>query len=59
MLSIGVRDETTAMEAAEVVEQLNNEATEYYDMNGRRIPNLRKGVNIVKTGDKVRKVIIK
>ena len=59
VLSIGVRDETTAMEAAEVVEQLNNEATEYYDMNGRRIPNLRKGVNIVKTGNKVRKVIIK
>ena len=51
--------ETNGVDAAEVVEQLNNEATEYYDMNGRRIPNLRKGVNIVKTGDKVRKVIIK
>ena len=51
--------ETNGVDAAEVVEQLNNEATEYYDMNGRRIPNRRKGVNIVKTGNKVRKVIIK
>ena len=58
-LRIGVSGETNDVETPQVVDQLNNEATEYYDLSGHRIPNLRKGVNIVKTGDKVRKVIIK
>ena len=58
-LRIGVSGETNDVETPQVVDQLNNEATEYYDLNGHRISNLRKGVNIVKTGDKVRKVIIK
>ena len=58
-LRIGVSGETNDVETPQVVDQLNNEATEYYDLSGHRILNLRKGVNIVKTGDKVRKVIIK
>ncbi len=59
VLNISVGGEASGVDAAEVVDALNNEGTEYYDLDGRRIPALRKGVNIVKTGDKVRKVIIK
>ena len=32
---------------------------EYYDLQGRRLQNLQKGVNIVKRGGKTMKVIIK
>ena len=41
------------------VEVLTDETAEYYDLNGRRIPRLQKGINIVKRGTKTMKVIIK
>ena len=31
----------------------------YYDLNGRRIDSLQQGVNIVKIGNRTKKVIIK
>lgn len=34
-------------------------AAEYYDVNGRKIETLQKGVNIIKDGDKTSKVIVK
>ena len=59
VLSIGMGGETNGVETPEVVELLNDPATEYYDMSGRRIPNLRKGINIIKRGDQIRKVTIR
>ena len=59
VLSIGMGGETNGVEIPEVVELLNDPATEYYDMSGRRIPNLRKGINIIKRGDQVKKVTIR
>ena len=57
MLSIEVPDsETTAIDDINAV--FGGEAT-YYDTNGRRIPSLRQGVNIVKIGNRTKKVIIK
>ena len=41
----------------EALDILNAKA-EYYDLNGRRLPQLQKGINIVKRGTKVTKVII-
>ncbi len=59
VLNIGVSGEITAVDTPEVTNALNNATTEYYDLEGRRIKEPQKGVNIVKTGNKVRKVIIK
>lgn len=45
-----------------VINQLNavtDGKAEYYDLQGRRINNLQKGVNIVKRGNKTMKVIMK
>ena len=57
MLSIAVPDsDTTAIDDINAV--FGGEAT-YYDTNGRRIQSLRQGVNIVKIGNKTKKVIIK
>ena len=57
MLSIEVPDDnTTAIDDINAV--FGGEAT-YYDTNGRRIPSLRQGVNIVKIGNRTKKVIIK
>ena len=56
MFSISVGGSTTA------IEQLKTTAdskAEYYDLQGRRLQNLQKGVNIVKRGCKTMKVIIK
>ena len=56
MFSISVGGSTTA------IEQLKSTAdskAEYYDLQGRRLQNLQKGVNIVKRGGKTMKVIIK
>jgi len=47
---------TTAIDALEV---LTAEDAEYYDMDGRRQDDLREGMNIVKSGNKVIKVLIK
>ena len=56
MFSISVGGSTTA------IEQLKSTAdskAEYYDLQGRRLQDLQKGVNIVKRGGKTMKVIIK
>ena len=56
MFSISVGGSTTA------IEQLKTTAdskAEYYDLQGRRLQDLQKGINIVKRGGKTMKVIIK
>jgi surface protein len=45
--------------AIEQLETTADSKAEYYDLQGRRLPDLQKGVNIVKRGDKTMKVIIK
>lgn len=58
-LSIGFGDdETTAIDSPAIIDVFNPNA-EYYDINGRRIKTLEKGINIVKMGGKTTKVIIK
>ena len=54
MFSIG--GSTTAIEQ---LESTADSKAEYYDLQGRRLQNLQKGVNIVKRGGKTMKVIIK
>ncbi|WP_439432626.1 BspA family leucine-rich repeat surface protein [Segatella copri] len=56
MLSISVGGSTTAIEQLETTA---DSKAEYYDLQGRRLQNLQKGVNIVKRGGKTMKVIIK
>lgn len=58
VLSIGTDDEATGIESAEVIDWLNNPSAEYYDLKGRRIQGLQKGINIVKVGKRVKKVVI-
>lgn len=58
VLSIGTDDEATGIESAEVIDWLNNPSAEYYDLKGRRIEGLQKGINIVKVGKRVKKVVI-
>lgn len=45
--------------AIEQLESTADSKAEYYDLQGRRLQNLQKGVNIVKRGGKTMKVIIK
>ena len=56
MFSISVGGSTTAIEQ---LESTAESKAEYYDLQGRRLQNLQKGVNIVKRGGKTMKVIIK
>ena len=56
MFSISVSGSTTAIEQLETTA---DSKAEYYDLQGRRLQNLQKGVNIVKRGGKTMKVIIK
>lgn len=58
VLSIGIDDEATGIESAEVIDWLNNPSAEYYDLKGRRIEGLQKGINIVKVGKRVKKVVV-
>ena len=56
MFSIGISDSTTA------IDNLNNIAddnAEYYDLQGKRLNEPQKGINIVKRNGKTMKVIIK
>ena len=55
-ISISVGGSTTAIEQ---LESTADSKAEYYDLQGRRLQNLQKGVNIVKRGGKTMKVIIK
>ena len=56
MFSISVGGSTTAIEQ---LESTADSKAEYYDLQGRRLQNLQKGVHIVKRGGKTMKVIIK
>ena len=56
MFCISVGGSTTAIEQLETTA---DSKAEYYDLQGRRLQNLQKGVNIVKRGGKTMKVIIK
>ena len=56
MFSISVGGSTTAIE--QLVSTADSKA-EYYDLQGRRLQDLQKGINIVKRGGKTMKVIIK
>ena len=56
MFSISVGGSTTAIEQ---LESAADSKAEYYDLQGRRLQDLQKGINIVKRGGKTMKVIIK
>ena len=58
VLSIAIDDEneTTAVDA---IEALTEDTAEIYDLQGRRLNSLQKGLNIVKTGNVTRKVMVK
>ena len=56
MFSISVGGGTTAIEQ---LESTADSKAEYYDLQGRRLQDLQKGINIVKRGGKTMKVIIK
>ena len=56
-LNISVNEETTGIETSNVLDLLNDKEAEYYDVNGRRIQNLQKGINIVKKGNKTMKIV--
>ena len=56
MFSVSVGGSTTAIEQ---LESTADSKAEYYDLQGRRLQDLQKGINIVKRGGKTMKVIIK
>ena len=56
MFSISIGGNTTAIKQLETTA---DSKAEYYDLQGRRLQELQKGVNIVKRGGKTMKVIIK
>ena len=56
-LNISVNDKTTGIENTNVIDLLNDAEAEYYDVNGSRIQNLQKGINIVKKGNKTMKIV--
>ena len=56
MFCISVGGSTTAIEQLETTA---DSKAEYYDLQGRRLQDLQKGINIVKRGGKTMKVIIK
>ena len=55
-LTIGVDEGTNQVDGATLVDLLNDTEAEYYDVQGRRIPQLQRGINIVKVGSKVMKI---
>ena len=59
-LSICVSDTATGIGAAGTIGALNDTATEYYDLSGKRLDEPQKGVNIVRMkSGKTKKIIIK
>lgn len=56
-LNISVDEEATGIETSNVLDLLNDKEAEYYDVNGSRIQNLQKGINIVKKGNKTMKIV--
>ena len=57
MLSLSIGDDDTT--AIDVLNAADEGEAEIYDLNGHRLPDLQKGINIVKRGNKTTKVIIK
>ena len=57
MLSLSIGDDDTT--AIDVLNAADDGEAEIYDLNGHRLSDLQKGVNIVKRGNKTTKVIIK
>ena len=57
MLSLSIGDDDTT--AIDVLNAADNSEAEIYDLNGHRLPDLQKGMNIVKRGNKTTKVIIR
>ena len=56
MFSIGISDSTTAIDSLNTIA---NDKAEYYDLQGKRLNEPQKGINIVKRNGKTMKVIIK
>ena len=56
MFSIGISDSTTAIDSLNTIA---NDNAIYYDLQGKRLNEPQKGINIVKRGGKTMKVIIK
>ena len=56
MFSIGFDDSTTAIDNLNTIA---DDKAEYYDLQGKRLNEPQKGINIVKRGGKTMKVIIK
>ena len=56
MFSIGISDSATAIDTLNTIA---NDKAEYYDLQGKRLNEPQKGINIVKRGGKTMKVIIK
>ena len=59
-LSMRIDDNTTGINAAEVLDALNDAEAEYYDLSGKLLDEPQKGVNIVRMkSGKTKKIIIK
>ena len=56
MFSIGISDSTTAIDNLNTIA---NDKAEYFNLQGKRLNEPQKGINIVKRGGKTMKVIIK
>lgn len=56
MFSIGISDSATAIDTLNTIA---NDKAEYFDLQGHRLNEPQKGINIVKRGNKTMKVIIK
>ena len=56
MFSIGISDSTTVIDSLNTIA---NDKAEYYDLQGKRLNEPQKGVNIVKRNGKTMKVISK
>ena len=56
MFSIGISGNSTAIDSLNAID---NDKAEYYDLQGKRLNEPQKGINIVKRGGKTMKVIIK
>ena len=57
MFSIGFDNDGTT--AIDTINTIANDKAEYYDLQGKRLNEPQKGINIVKRGGKTMKVIIK
>ena len=57
MFSIGFDNDGTT--AIDTINTIANDKAEYYDLQGKRLNEPQKGINIVKRGNKTMKVIIK